>query len=268
MVLKNLLIDIGVLRLRKKLSLIIGETFFSYRIDAQLDQFVPLLIYQMGKVGSHSIYYSLKKVYPGLVLHNHTFSFDDRDWRVRKLHHHCVVKKKPLNIISLTREPIGRNISAFFHNFKRDTGVSYLKSNFSLEELKRLFLDNYNHDIPLDWFDKHIKSEFGIDVYEKPFPLIGWATYTHKNARLLVIRSEIEDSAKISAIKKFLDLPIFELKRKNVGENKLYAETYQAFKNKIHLPSEYVNKMCDSKYISHFYTKNFVDSLRQKWVGP
>jgi hypothetical protein len=219
----------------------------------------------MGKVGSSSIYYSLKMIYPGAVVYDHTFSQNHKNWKTRSLYRWAISEKKPLNVISLTREPIGRDIAAFFENFKRDTGISYYKANLTAEELKTIFLSNYKHEIPLQWFDKNIKENFGIDVYAVPFPKCGIATYSHRNIRLLVMRSEIDNNEKINAIKDFLGLSGFHLVNKNIGEEKGYALTYKDFKNKVKLPSDYITKMCESKYFTHFYNKEAIDTARMKW---
>jgi len=251
------------LHIRRRIE---GRLFLGMLIfDARLKRSIPILVYQMGKVASQSARHSIRKAYSGIVLLAHSFSFDHDDWRVRKLYEHAIVNGNPLNIISLTREPIGRNISAFFQNFERDTEVPYKKSDFSLLDLKKLLLENYRHHIVLDWFDNNIKAHFGIDVYTVPFPDCGVATYCNNNVRLLVMRSEIDDDAKLAAIREFIELPGLEMIYKNVGSNKEYAETYWLFKETVQLPSSYVSEMCDSKYFDHFYSKEFVESVRQKW---
>ena len=90
----------------------------------------------MGKVGSMFIYCSLREQYDGLVLHAHKFSEDDRRADIRALHRWAIRDSKPLNVISLTRDPIAKNLSAFFEDFRKNTGVPYVKSSFSIAELK------------------------------------------------------------------------------------------------------------------------------------
>lgn len=236
-----------------------------FYFKSRIMQHTPLIVYQMGKVASQSIYYSLRKVYLGVVVNTHSFSTNDKDWRVRTIYKHCVMNSRPLNIISLTREPIGRNISAFFQNFGRDTGVKYRNSNFSLQEIRELFLKNYNHDIPLTWFDTNIEPKFGIDVYKNPFPDAGINTYNYENFRLLVLRSENIDEIKHSAIEEFLGLTDFNIDQRNIGSNKEYAETYRKFLNTVKLPADYISKMCDSKYFNHFYSDEFIELTRKRW---
>ena len=250
-----------------KEALMKGYTFVleRYFFNSRLRCYPPILVFQMGKVGSTSIYESLLRVYPGVVLHAHKFYPRHPNWKIRRLYGFVVSKKRPLNIISLTREPIGRNISAFFQNFKRDTGVHYAKANIAIEDLGSLFLSRYKHEIPLKWFDKNIQENFGIDVYAAPFPECGFATYSNANVRLLVMRCEISDQEKVRAIHAFLGLKHFELVKRNVGEEKEYAQTYREFKNKVKLPPNYIAKFCESRYFKHFYDAAVIEKVKRRW---
>jgi len=225
----------------------------------------PVLVYQMGKVASSSVTRSLSRQYSGVVLQAHYFNPNHKDWRVRRLYHWVVEGARPLNVISLTREPIGRNVSVFFQNFERHTGVSYDKANFSLEELKTIFLEKFANGQPLHWFENNIMRNFGIDVYVKPFPKCGHSTYTHKDIRLLVMRSEINDNEKVKVIKDFLKMDSFRLVNRNISSQKEYASTYMDFKRNVKFPLDYIDKICKSKYFNHFYDQDTIDSVKQKW---
>lgn len=219
----------------------------------------------MGKVGSSSVKHSLSYQYSGVVLQAHYFNANHEDWRVRRLYHWVIEGGKPLNVITLTREPIGRNVSAFFQNFEKHTGVPCHKAKFTLEELKQIFLEKFRNGKPLHWFDRNIKENFGIDVYLNSFPKCGHATYSNKNIRLLVMKSEIKDKEKILAIKNFLKLANFKIINRNIGEEKDYAMIYKDFKENIKLPFEYVDKMCKSKYFNYFYDESDIKAAKKKW---
>ena len=161
---------------------------------------------------------------------------------------------------------MGRNISAFFENFERDTGSRYADHDFSMTQLRELFLKNYNHEIPLVWFDKNIKENFDVDVYASPFPADGVKSYRKGNVRLLVMRSEIEDSSKISAIRDFLNLPGFDLIKRNVGSQKEYADEYRQFIKSVKLPADYVTRMVNSKYFNHFYGSHHAPEVKRRWA--
>lgn len=226
---------------------------------------IPVLVYQMGKVASASVTKSLLRYYPGVVLKAHYFDPDHKDWRVGRLYRWVIEGANPIRIISLTREPIGRNVSLFFQNFEKYTGVPYHKANYSLEELREFFLEKFPTRRPGHWFDNHIKNNFGIDVYVNPFPECGYATYNHKNIRLLIIRSELNDNEKVKVIRDFLGLNEFQLINRNIGAQKAYASAYEDFKRKVKLPLYYVDEMCKSKYFNHFYDQDTIDNVKQKW---
>ena len=228
----------------------------------------PLLIYQMGKVGSSSIYYSLKSNYKGLILHLHSFPSKYNYANVKRLRNFVVKKKiEQVNIISLVREPIDRNISAFFQNFERYTGTAYAEAKFSIEELLDIFLLNFNHNDTFSWFDDNILKNFGLDVFGTPFPEEGFCSYYGDNFNLLILKVEIEDELKEEIISKFLKLEKFKLSRYNVGKVKDYAQTYKKFKDEIILPLYYIDLMCESKYIKHFYNSKEIEIVREKWLS-
>ena len=195
----------------------------------------------------------------------HYFNSNHKDWRVRRLYHWIREGTRPLNVISLTREPIGRCVSGFFENFEKITGMPYNKANFSLGELKAIFLKKFANGRILQWFDNNIKSNFGIDVYANSFPKCGYATYNNKSIRLLVMRSELNDSEKVKVIKDFLKLDSFQLVNRNISAQKEYASTYRDFKMNVKLPLDFVDKMCKSKYFNHFYEQDVIDAVRKKW---
>jgi Putative capsular polysaccharide synthesis protein len=221
--------------------------------ESKLRIATPVLVFQMGKVGSLSVHESLRRQHPGNVVHTHRFTADHDDSQVRRLFRWAFLQARPLDVISLTREPVSRNISAFFQNLERETGSPFAESRFSLEELRTIFLERYDHELPLEWFDRNIRAIFGIDVFATPFPACGVETYERGKVRLLVIRSEIDDTAKVRAIGDFLGLPAFRLVNTNVGADKEYADVYRAFKSQVQLPREYVERMRGSKYFRHFY---------------
>jgi len=234
-------------------------------IGQKLKKATPVIVYQMGKVGSSSVYRSLQRQYAGAVAHAHSFSPTHKDGRVRRLYQWTIREKHPLNVITLTREPIGRNVSSFFQNFARDTGVPFVDSCFSTEQLRALFLKNYTHQRPLEWFDKSILTNFGIDVFATPFPDTRAAIYTRDEVRLLVLRAESNDEEKSEAICSFLGLDCFRITNENIGDNKEYAGTYRAFQSTVKLPEDYVEAMCASKYFNHFYSEKEINAVRMKW---
>lgn len=239
-----------------------------------------VLIYQMGKVGSSSVRKSLHacNIFP---IHIHRVA-PKSSARVasqfmnqgllppidihmgRMVYKHIFLKKRPAKIITLLREPISRNHSAFFQNLNLYFGN--VSADLDIEKAIAVFLKDYNHRIPLDWFDEELKESCGIDIFQHRFPKKqGWMRIKARNIDLLILKLEIDDRKKEEVISRFLNITDFKLKKANVGEEKTYADTYGLFKQKIVLPPEYVEKMCSSKYINHFYTEAEIERVRSKW---
>jgi len=258
------------------------KIYFQYQLNIKAGE--PVIVYQMGKVGSSSIYQSLKKQIKHPVFHVHRMNLKNindvaKEYKNAKkvppdetsglfLNKHVINKSQTVKIISLVREPIERNISAFFQNYERFVGSKYKKYDIlEIENLIDNFWGSYNHEVPLKWFDVEIKNVVGIDVYKYPFPFDkGYIIIQEPPYELLIIKLETEDRVKEDAIKKFLDLDDFKLYSHNVGQKKEYALTYNDFKQKISVPADYINKMCDSKYTRHFYNSEEMGNIRKKWT--
>jgi Putative capsular polysaccharide synthesis protein len=234
----------------------------------QLDATSPVLIFQMGKVGSTSLRDSLSPIWPGLTVHTHNFPLDMKRNKkgLRLLYNEVIRRGGPLFVISPVREPIARMVSTFFKGFERHTGVEYSKSRFSIDELTRIFLQNTDHGRPIVWYDRFFKPTLGIDVYDHEFPSRGIQVIHHKNTRVLLMRSELPDSVKESAVRDFLDLTAFSLSNRNVGSQQPYAETYRKFLDEFIAPDWYIQRMYESRFFNHFYGEAFKNSLIEKWT--
>jgi hypothetical protein len=216
----------------------------------------PVLIYQFGKVGSTSIQDSLLPRWPGLVVHAHTINQRDGEpAQVKAVREVLQRAEERVFIITTVRDPIARNISAFFQNFERETGSCDTEAyRFSVQSLIELFLEKFPHDTPLKWFDNNLKVSTGIDVFEYNFPPVGVQMIRRGNVDLLLMKSEIPDWLKESAIEQVLGLDQFRLKAENVGHQKCYAKTYRDFLHTFVAPDWYVQKMYGSRLFQHFYS--------------
>jgi hypothetical protein len=237
----------------------------------------------MGKVGSRSVTDSLIKHGLHPVVHIHRINPNNIKsvkaeylkykqkpkneriglWCYKNI---CRNERQRAKIITLVREPISRNISAFFQNYRRFTGLKFEESNLQADRLIEQFFSKYRHEVPLTWFDNEIKQTLGIDVYEYGFPKkLGYLVIRNARIDLLVIKNEIPDQSKAAAIAKFLDLDKFHLKRSNISHQKKYSVAYQEFKKKICLPQAYVDQMLTSKYAQHFYSNGELEEIHRTW---
>ncbi|MCH8514225.1 MAG: putative capsular polysaccharide synthesis family protein [Kiritimatiellae bacterium] len=233
----------------------------------RLGRYEPVFVYQMGKVASRSIHEPLDEIYPGAVVHGHRFDPEYPQGEVVELYKRWErgKLKLPLHIISLARNPIDRNVSAFFQNFEHYTGQKPREWRGSMRDLLDCFLEVFPHHIPLIWFDHSLKQNFGVDVYARPLKKEGWSVHETKDVRALVMRVEIPDEEKTRAVRSFLELDEFSVARNNKSGKKDYGSLYAKFKKEVKLPRDYVLRMLDSKYFRHFYDSKEAARTLQRW---
>ena len=245
----------------------------------------PVLVYQMGKVASLSIIESLKQ-FPHLpIFHVHRINPDHikqvRDSHYKKGHKlpggdelglsifsQIIKPGKKVKVITLVREPIGRNISAYFENLDVfwKTGKAHKKKE--LDKLIYKFLDEYSHDVPLTWFDDEICQVLGVNVFEYDFPWERkYQQIQTEHHDILILRIDLADSMKVTQIEKFLDIKGLTIRNKNVGNTKKYWAEYKEFIQKIKLPETYVDKMLNVSYTKHFFSPHEREMFRKKWLG-
>jgi hypothetical protein len=244
-----------------------------------------VLIYQMGKVASSTIYASLKKDPQLLVLHFHRMPGPNRTainkrlgltFRLRailqdlqgtigyRLMQRCPGK---LFLISLVRDPFSRNISGYFQNLWQhklhENAVSW---EDQVNAIVQSITTDYDHDVPLKWFDDEFRPSTGIDVFGVPFD-------AHTKAGLLrdtkypvlILRTDLADAAKLTILREFLGRPHLTLQQSNIGETKFYADLYRAVKSEFVYPSAYVDQALSSKLMQHFFTPEERNELGLKY---
>ena len=250
----------------------------------------PMLVWQMGKVGSSTIYASLGAAIPDAPLFhihmltegmlkkgelyqksqqkgNKAFEFNRC---LRKALLDSMERGRRWRIVSIVREPVARNLSAFFQNLD----LYYPDLNFRtdameeipVEELIEKFLQEFDHDRPMEWFDGEIRGLLGLDVFAEPFPCEdGYRIYQRDRFDLLLIRMEDINRVGASALASFLELPGFQLVNRNVGAEKDYADSYRKVKSQIVFPVRYLDEFHSSKYARHFYTEKELLEFRRRW---
>ena len=253
-------------------------------------QSIPVLVYQMGKVGSTSIHAALAEREEFDVFHIHTL----RESQISALSEVAsaanlpipghiqeaqsvldsgVLKRNVVKIITMVREPLNRNISDLFENFLpedvaagRGTGSAV---QTAVEDLQQFFLNTYNHKNAMSWFDREFLVSTGIDVYGSKCNSRGrFRPMREKNLEVLILRCEDPDAYKAKAVEKFLELDRGQLEfgRENVGSLKPYAAVYEAFRESLKIPPELSQIYRESKLGNHFYTSEEQISLRRKYI--
>lgn len=237
-----------------------------------------IIIYQMGKVGSTSIFESLKnyglRVFKVHKLHpTKNFRFNPSinglaikppSWFGENEHVYksYISTKQQVKIICPIREPFSRNISAFFQNLEQFTKVKQSKTSLGTKELIEIFFKEYPHHVPLRWFEFEMGKMLNINVYDYPFSKQqGYIVIKKANIELLVIKSELSNETKSQVIGEFIGIDGFVLKNANVGRTKTYSKLYNDFKRQIVFDDTFIDMMLNSQYFEHFYHKKEAEKV-------
>tara|TARA_Y100001970_G_scaffold288237_1_gene414985 strand:+ start:565 stop:1431 length:867 start_codon:yes stop_codon:yes gene_type:complete len=247
----------------------------------------PIIILTPGKVGSSSVYYTLKnKMNSNSFFHIHFLSKDginnskikhlNSDRKSIPLHliNSDLLAKKlknyngDLKIITIIREPISRSISSFFQNIdfyknsieNHDLKIDELKA---MEIIKKNIYTSIN-DIE-DWFAQEIKYNFNINIKsEKSFLKKGFRCYQNNNTQLLLMRMEDLDSFFEIATQDFFKLKSgIKLKKYNIGNSKYYSKQYKNIKSQIKLEKKDIVKIVSSNYFKEFYFDKTKETVKK-----
>jgi lipopolysaccharide biosynthesis protein len=256
----------------------------------------PILVYQMGRVGSKTMVDSLASwsqvTGSGLEIH-HVHVLANLDEMAESIKRERISPRDTLaqikkdkalkekieanrdrrwNIISLVRDPVARNISTFFFNLPEllPEWQNRLKTGkLSPQQLWELFSETESiHRAPIAWFDSQLKSVTGIDIFARSFPREkGYEIYTRDSRfNVLVIRLEDLDRCAENALRDFLGIEGFKLKNTNRGSEMGYSDLYKEFVNQK-IPSLYLDRMYASQYARHFYSEEEIREFKRKWSG-
>lgn len=271
--------------MRQKYFTDLGDFFFK----------TPILIYQVGKVGSRTVYDSLSNL-GNDVLHIHNFQpwFNcfklDESKDIKEKLKKKIQEKEKIKIISLIRDPIERDISFIFQcmfdpnrwmykNFSNDLQGSIIKYMDTVlcgtKDIMKLDDNLYKNNeeaksgtlgFMLNWFAIELESIFGINVYEYDFDKkAGYTVIRKDNIECLIIKLEKLNQC-LEYIKSFLDLEEnIELYKSNVAEEKKYKYIYKKIKKQLKIPNDLIERYYNKKQLKHFYTNEEINYFKNKW---
>ncbi|MGR5423694.1 putative capsular polysaccharide synthesis family protein [Vibrio harveyi] len=250
------------------------------------EQDSPVLIYQMGKVGSSALEKSIpksihlhdlmsidaeKQISPVRAqLHNPATNYIKRLLK-RLIMSRMLKRKKQVRIISLVREPIGRNISMFFQSLPFWMAAKYLNDDSAVRSersqlLHEAFEEHVNHQYPLEWFDNEIKPLTGIDVFTHPFDHeLGYQVYQKDNFSLMVVRVDKLDQSQ-KAISTFLQQEV-KVQHDNQADNKWYSPLLVEFKRTFHPKVALIEEMLTSKFTKHFFSASEIEKFKKDYLS-
>ena len=252
----------------------------------------PIIIYQIGKVGSSSVIKAMRDCIPKepiLGMHNlanlkegivHALAhLPDPSEAMEVLHQGMAITEWmatlsddiKLSVITMVKDPISRNISHFFHaigSFWPDFKHRFEVGDIDMEEVRDTFLGLFLSFKFEEWFRQNFEPIFPIDVSTISFDHDkGFAIAEPPNARyrVMVMRSDDISRVLTPACKEFIGADVTLAARANTAEEKFYSTVYREFK-KLPLPSWYVANMLDDAVIRNYYSKSEIEGMYSKYT--
>ena len=263
-----------------------------------------IVIYQMGKVGSTSVWRSLESLdleLPVYHIHSLTAANIQRNLNraqtnfptFRAIYSELIQAeylrrqldrgniKSPWSVITLVRDPMAKTLSSFFQALEVELhgGIDYREGSQTepqqqivdtvLARFYEVYVNNPNRQHPFDWFDRELKTNLGMDVLAEP--ALGEKTYhiyKNKQANVLLLKLEFLTSSTQPAFQEFLGLENFKLTSSNVRAQKQYGSLYKDFLDRVELPANYLDWVYGFAPVKQFYSEAEIENFYQRWKKP
>lgn len=227
-----------------------------------------ILIYQIGKVGSTTVYQALKHANISTIHVHHLMKqtgISQIDDSTAYLVEKC--RKDGVKIISLVREPIARALSEYMQGFCRKEYLDDRCESFDIEtEARRWVIKSLEQNDEFEWFDREIKELTGVDVYEHAFDRErGYAWIKEGNTEILLLKLEKLDD-NIDKIGEFVGKPGIKIVSENLGKDKGSKYIYRGLQQNFNLPENIVKQQYENNIkLNHFYTQEERKAFLKKW---
>lgn len=261
---------------------------------------VPVLIDQPGKVGSHTIEYTLENEGINyLRFHGLSYKLDLDCPDLKKEFRQYLRGLRKIKIITLVREPISKDFGHFFQKISvSEKDFIWFCKGLMEENLTQSFYNYLSVVTPLDFtkrgrkyytskafchidyigqtnpyganwgfFDDEFKGFWGVDLLDYPFNIEkGYEVIREDNLEILVLRLDKLNNLE-KEIGDFLGIDRkIDLVNGNVGDQKDYGRVYKELMHEIQLPKEYIDYYYkNNKYTEHFFSEEEMEKYRKKW---
>lgn len=246
-----------------------------------------VLIYQMGKVGSTSIYAALQKTAAaGRLVHVHYISdrvhrsiVRHRDHGVTPLPFHLFVGRElnqklkcnmscEVKVITMVRDPIATLVSGIFQ-----TPLLFglkdhedMKENDLVTRLQEFVNEKDSYLGIFSWFDNEIKSVFGVDVHSISFNKnSGWGLYESNSLSVLMLQTEKMDYLPSEVMSDFVNCKVEMINRRNVRKKVTKNTSYQRIISRLSVSQGVLDFVYTSKSVQSFYSDGDIAEFRRKW---
>ena len=236
-----------------------------------------VLVFTMGRVGSSAVYEALSDAAPH-VFHVHHMNprslarWESRPEEAARNMRDALVARRLLDstdgrvqVVTLVRDAIDRNMSAAFASFRRQAPRSAWDDRMADAVAMRAFWDGFSWPVPLEWFDNQMREGLGIDAYAFDAPTSGHCTFVSGRFDVLVMRSELPNSEKSEVLSSALGRSV-EVGVVNAHNRARGDVQYDRFRATAPLTREYVATVARSRYMQHFFDIS-EDEYVSRWVN-
>lgn len=248
---------------------------FHTKFGANNDLF---LIYTLSKVGSSSVYYSLKQKFPYKdIQHVH---FLGATWLNKLKTDHKVFKnnlknadrvfdllnKKHWNIkiIALTRDPIARDVSGMFQTWQHVFDVEDITQVSAEQIISHLTATDFSYS--QNWFETDFLEFTGLDVFKEGFDTHkGYQIYHTHKASILILQLEQLNTVYNEAMNAFIGKGSYVLQEENITSSRASGELHKNVKTLLKLPLERIDNIYASDYVTTFYNASQIVHFKKKW---
>ena len=120
---------------------------------------------------------------------------------------------------------------------------------------------------PHVWFQVHFDPALDSKLMSNEFDIDqGFAIYRQCWRDILVLRFEDLHKNGAEAIREFLGLKTFKLKRKNISGKKKEGQMVNHAIAQVDIPSSFLSKIYQSPYCAKYYSNDMVDAFRQRLI--
>jgi hypothetical protein len=239
-------------------------------------------IHQMGKVASASLHRAVADLQLWPCFHTHILHPRSIVGRIARdnppgrpprlighvrqscrLHAEYLNHGRPVAVISTVREPVGRNVSAFFQNLKRFVRPDDPRRN-DMDALFEVFKKRYPHRRPDLWFERELNRVFNIQVFDHSFSKGGSVVIPAGAHLILMMRASLSDDRKGAICAEFLGVDHLDVPRLNVFRGA--DQDYLDFKRLVGRDEAYLDRMLAGRVARHFFTEAERNQIRETWI--
>jgi len=256
-----------------------------------------VVIWQMGKVGSSTIWKSLESLHLDMLVYhvhfletnkvNEIIERDRNNFSKLKFIYTETSQSEYLrsqldsgiqghwNIITLVRDPVAKTLSHFFQvlEHQRRLGFDHQKEEdetlllqTAISQFHQKHVENLNGRHPFEWFNYELKENLHFDIFSaESLSDKDYCIYNTPNAKILLLKLETLNIACKAAFKDFLGIDDFTLVASNVGLQKRYGSLYRRFLDEVDLPISYLDAIYQTDLVKHFYSEFEIERFYHRW---